>query len=84
MTEQAYLVLGATLFSLGALGVVLRPTAYGAIIAVQLMLGAAAFTFVSAAARFGDLDGQIAGLVVLVVAVAQVAGGIAVARRSVR
>ena len=78
MPTQAYLVLGAFLFSLGALGVVLRTNALGMLVSVELMLNAVNVTFVAAAREFGELDGQAIAFVVIAVAAAEVAVGLAI------
>ncbi len=78
MPTQAYLLLGALLFSLGTLGVVLRTNALAMLISVELMLNAVNVTFVAAAREFGDLDGQVIAFFVIAVAAAEVAVGLAI------
>ena len=78
MPTQAYLYLGALLFSLGALGVVLRTNALAMLISVELMLNAVNLTFVAAAREVGDLDGQVIAFFVIAVAAAEVAVGLAI------
>jgi NADH-quinone oxidoreductase subunit K len=78
MPTQAYLYLGALLFSLGALGVVLRSNALGMLISVELMLNAVNVTFIAASRSFGELDGQAIALFVIAVAAAEVAVGLAI------
>ncbi len=78
MPTQAYLLLGALLFSLGALGVVLRTNALAMLISVELMLNAVNVTFVAAAREFGEIDGQIIAFFVIAVAAAEVAVGLAI------
>ena len=78
MPTQAYLLLSALLFSLGALGVVLRANALAMLISVELMLNAVNVTFVAAAREFGELDGQIIAFFVIAVAAAEVAVGLAI------
>ncbi len=78
MPIQAYLLLGALLFSFGALGVVLRTNALAMLISVELMLNAVNVTFVAAAREFGELDGQIIAFFVIAVAAAEVAVGLAI------
>jgi multisubunit Na+/H+ antiporter MnhC subunit len=51
MPTEAYLILGALLFALGAAGVVTRTSALSVLIAVELMLNAVNLTFVAAARR---------------------------------
>ena len=78
MPAQAYLYLGALLFSLGALGVVLRTNALAMLVSVELMLNAVNLTFVASAREFGDLDGQVIAFFVIAVAAAEVAVGLAI------
>jgi NADH:ubiquinone oxidoreductase subunit K len=75
VTTVAYLYLGAVLFAAGALATVVRRSAAARLAGVELMLAGAALTFVAASAGFHELDGQVAALLVIGVAVAQ--GGVA-------
>lgn len=78
MPTQAYLLLGAALFALGALGVVLRTNALSMLISIELMLNAVNLTFVAAGREFGELDGQAIAFFVIAVAAAEVAVGLAI------
>ena len=71
MTTVAYLYLGAILFAAGALGTLIRRSAAAGLVGIELMLAGASLTFVAASAGFHELDGQVAALVVIGVAVAQ-------------
>lgn len=71
MTTVAYLYLGAILFAAGALGTLIRRSAADGLVGIELMLAGATLTFVAASAGFHELDGQVAALVVIGVAVAQ-------------
>lgn len=75
MTTAAYLFLGAVLFAAGALGTLIRTSAAGRLVGVELMLAAATLTFAASAVGFRELDGQVAALLVVVVAVAQATVG---------
>jgi NADH:ubiquinone oxidoreductase subunit K len=77
VTPAAYLYLGAILFAAGALGAVIRTSAVGRLIGVELMLAAATLTFAASAVGFRELDGQIAALLVVAVAVGQAIVGFA-------
>ena len=70
MTTAAYLAVGAFVFTMGVLGTVLRPSAAGRLVGVELMLAAATLTFVASAAGFRELDGQLAALLVIIAAAA--------------
>lgn len=75
MTTVAYLYLGAILFVAGALGTVIRANAGGRIIGVELMFAAATLTFAASAVGFRELDGQVAAMLIIVVAIAHAAVG---------
>ena len=78
MTTAAYLYLGAILFAVGVLGTLIRTSAVGRLVGVELMLAAATLTFAASAVGFREVDGQVAALLVVSVAVAQGAVGFAV------
>ena len=75
---QYYLGLSAVLFTLGALGVLIRRNAIIIFMAVELMLNAANLAFVAYARMHGVLDGQVFVFFVMAVAAAEVAVGLAV------
>ena len=78
MSTEAYLVLAALLFAVGALGFLLRRNAIIAFMSVELMLNAANLVFVTVARQHGNLDGQVASFFVMVVAAAEVVVGLAI------
>ena len=78
MTTEPYIVLSALLFSIGALGVLVRRNAIVVFMCVELMLNATNLAFVSFARQQGNLDGQIAAFFVMVVAAAEVVVGLAI------
>jgi len=84
VTTFAYLVIGAILFATGAIGVVVRTSAVGRLVGVELMLAAATLTFAASGVGFRELDGQVAALLVVVVAAAQAIAGYALAARQGR
>ncbi len=71
------LLLAGVLFSLGLLGVLLRRNVLFVLMSVEIMLNAAALAFVVAGARWGQPDGQVMLILVLVTAAAEVAVGLA-------
>lgn len=73
-----YLVLSALLFSIGAIGVLIRRNAIVVFMCVELMLNAANLAFVAFARMHGALDGQIIAFFVMVVAAAEVVVGLAI------
>lgn len=78
MDPSAYVILSAILFSLGALGVLLRRNAIVVFMSVELMLNAANLAFVSFARMHGNLEGQTIAFFVMVVAAAEVVVGLAI------
>ncbi len=78
MPTEAYLLLGALLFALGAAGVITRTNALSVLIAVELMLNAVNLTFVAAARRYAQLDGTVVAFFVITVAAAEVAVGLGI------
>jgi NADH-quinone oxidoreductase subunit K len=76
MTE--HVALSMLLFTIGALGVLVRRNAIIVFMCVELMLNAANLALVSFARRHGDLDGQLAAFFVMVVAAAEVVIGLAI------
>lgn len=78
MSPTAFLVLSALLFSIGAIGVLIRRNAIVVFMCIELMLNAANLAFVTFARQHGNLDGQIAAFFVMVVAAAEVVVGLAI------
>lgn len=70
--------LSLLLFSIGALGVLVRRSAVVIFMCVELMLNATNLAFVSFARQHGNLDGQVAAFFVMVVAAAEVVVGLAI------
>jgi NADH-quinone oxidoreductase subunit K len=73
-----YLVLSAILFTLGAVGVLIRRNALVMIMSVELMLNAVNLTLIAYSRFLGNVDGQIFVLLVMAVAAAEVAVGLAI------
>jgi NADH-quinone oxidoreductase subunit K len=72
-----YIALSAILFTIGALGVLIRRNALIIFMSVELMLNAANLAFVAFANTFQQLNGQIIVFFVIAVAAAEVAVGLA-------
>jgi NADH-quinone oxidoreductase subunit K len=72
-----YLAISALLFSMGALGVLIRRNPLIIFMSIELMLNAANLAFVAFARSFGVLTGQIFVFFVMTVAAAEVAVGLA-------
>jgi NADH-quinone oxidoreductase subunit K len=78
VTDAWYLVLGALLFALGAVGLLVRRNPLVMLMCVELMLNAVNITFVAFASMLNDVTGQVAVLFVLVVAAAEVVVGLSI------
>ena len=78
MNPMNYLYLSAVLFTIGALGVLLRRNAIVVFMSVELMLNASNLAFVSFADIHGNLEGQVMAFFVMVVAAAEVVVGLAI------
>jgi NADH-quinone oxidoreductase subunit K len=73
-----YLVLAAILFTIGAVGVLVRRNAIVVFMCVELMLNSVNLTLVTFARATGTVDGQIMAFFVMVVAAAEVVVGLAI------
>ena len=73
-----YLTLAAALFSIGAVGLLIRRNVLVMFMCVELMLNAVNLTFVSFARELNDIGGQAIVFFVMVVAAAEVVVGLGV------
>jgi NADH-quinone oxidoreductase subunit K len=71
-------MLAAALFTIGAVGVLIRRNAIVVFMCIELMLNAANLTLVTFARMNGSIDGQIMAFFVMVVAAAEVVIGLAI------
>ena len=78
MTLTHYLVLAAILFTIGAVGVLVRRNAIVVFMCVELMLNSVNLTLVTFARTTGTVDGQLIAFFVMVVAAAEVVVGLAI------
>jgi NADH-quinone oxidoreductase subunit K len=78
MTPTYYVVLAAALFTIGAVGVLVRRNAIVLFMCVELMLNAGNLALVTFSRINGDLDGQTLAFFVMVVAAAEVVVGLAI------
>jgi len=74
----AVLTLAATLFAIGAVGVLVRRNSIIIFMSVELMLNAVNLTLVTFARMKGTLDGQVLAFFVIIVAAAEVVVGLAI------
>lgn len=75
---QHYLVLAATLFCIGTVGVLVKRNVITMFMCIELMLNAVNLTFVAFSRYWGRIDGQIFVFFVMTVAAAEAAVGLAI------
>ena len=73
-----YLMLGAILFTIGAVGVLVRRNVIVIFMSIELMLNAVNLVFVALARHLHSVDGQVVVFFVMVVAAAEAAVGLAI------
>ena len=73
-----YIYLSALLFTIGAIGVVVRRNAIVVCMCVELMLNAANLAFVTFSRVHGNLSGQVASFFTMVVEACEVVVGLAI------
>jgi NADH-quinone oxidoreductase subunit K len=78
VTPSYYIVLAAALFTIGAVGVLIRRNAIVLFMCVELMLNAGNLALVTFARMNGTLDGQVIAFFAMVVAAAEVVVGLAI------
>ncbi|MEZ5382175.1 MAG: NADH-quinone oxidoreductase subunit NuoK [Microthrixaceae bacterium] len=74
--QDAYLLLGAALFAIGLVGLLIRRSALIMVMCVELMLNAVNLTLVSFSRTLDDRVGQMLVFFVMVVAAAEVTVGL--------
>jgi NADH-quinone oxidoreductase subunit K len=72
-----FLVLGAILFTIGAFGVIIRRNVIVMFMCIELMLNAVNLTLLAFARHFDQVDGQVFVFLVMTVAAAEAAVGLA-------
>jgi NADH-quinone oxidoreductase subunit K len=78
MQPGYYVVLAGVLFTIGAVGVLIRRNAIVLFMCIELMLNAGNLALVTFSRINGNLDGQIMAFFVMVVAAAEVVVGLAI------
>ena len=78
VTHSWYLVLGALLFTIGGVGLLIRRNPLVMLMCVELMLNGVNLTFVTFSRMLNDISGQTVVFFVLVVAAAEVVVGLGV------
>ena len=85
MAETSYyLVLAAIIFTVGATGVLLRRNALIIFMCFEMMLNSVNLTLIALARQWGNLEGQIFVFMIMAVAAAEVAVGLAILIANVR
>jgi NADH-quinone oxidoreductase subunit K len=78
MAVTPFIVLSALLFTIGAVGVLVRRNAIVVFMCIELMLNATNLALITFSRSNGNLDGQVAAFFVMVVAAAEVVVGLAI------
>jgi NADH-quinone oxidoreductase subunit K len=78
ITSTYYLIVAAGIFTIGAVGLLVRRNVIVMFMCVELMLNAANLTFVAFARELNDVRGQALVFFTLVVAAAEVAVGLGI------
>jgi NADH-quinone oxidoreductase subunit K len=76
---DAALLIAVALLALGVLGVLVRRNLLFILMSLEIMLNAAGLAFVAAGARWAQPDGQIMFILIITLAAAEVAIGLALA-----
>ena len=78
VSSSAYLILSATIFTIGVLGVLVRRNILIMFMSIELMLNAVNLALVALSKQLGSLDGQVIVFLVMTVAAAEAAVGLAI------
>ena len=78
MNPYNYLYVAGLLFTIGAIGVIVRRNAIVVFMCIELMLNAANLTLVTFSIINGTLDGQVTAFFTMVVAACEVVVGLAI------
>ena len=73
-----FLLLGAVLFTLGAVGVLIRRNPLVILISIELMLNAVNLTLITFARQLQNIEGQLFALMAMTVAAAEAVVGLAI------
>ena len=76
MSVDWYLIVSALIFSIGAAGVLTRRNPLVILLCLELMLNAANIALIAFARMWGNSDGQIFAIIVMVVAACEVCIGL--------
>jgi NADH-quinone oxidoreductase subunit K len=73
-----YLILGALVFAIGVIGVLIRRNLIVILMSIELMLNAVNLTFIAFSRFLGSMDGQVIVFFVMAVAAAEAVVGLAI------
>lgn len=76
MAISWYLLVSAAMFALGAIGVMIRRNPLVVLLCLELMLNAGNLALIGFSRMWGNADGQVFAIVVMVVAACEVAIGL--------
>lgn len=79
MPFSAYLLLSGVLFAIGLLGIFVRRNLLLILLSIEILLNSANLSFIAAAAKWGQLSGQVFAFFAMTVASAEVTVGLAIA-----
>ncbi len=77
-STQAYLMLSATLFCVGLIGVIIRRNMITVLMSIELMLNAVNINLVAFSDRLSSLEGQIFAIFIITIAAGEAAVGLAI------
>jgi len=77
-STEAYLMLSATLFAVGLVGVVMRRNMITVLMCIELMLNAVNINLVAFSHRLANLEGQVFSIFVITIAAGEAAVGLAI------
>ncbi len=78
ISSSPYLILSAVIFIIGVLGVMVRRNILVMFMSIELMLNGVNLAFVALSRQLGNLDGQVVVFLVMAVAAAEAAVGLAI------
>ena len=78
VSSSAYMILSATIFVIGVLGVLVRRNVLVMFMSIELMLNGVNLALVTLSKQLGSLDGQVLVFLVMTVAAAEAAVGLAI------
>lgn len=78
VATNLYLILGGLIFTIGAIGVLTRRSALILLMCVELMLNSVNLTLIALSRQWDNLNGQIFVFIIMAVAAAEVAVGLAI------